>query len=145
MNVRLAQYIKISGKTISGFAKTIGSSQPSISSIIAGKRPLSKGMKARILAACPDLSERWLMTGEGPMLTSADAGAAIVMSGHHSQAAGRDLINSSPGDPARLSQLEAENNRLRAENAGLRALVEAKEEIIAGKDRLLTMYENLTR
>lgn len=49
------------------FAAELGTSQPTMSQILSGKRPLSRGMVARIKAHYPKLNVTWLQTGEGDM------------------------------------------------------------------------------
>lgn len=67
-NQRLCEFCKF--KAVSGtlLAEQLGTSQPTVSAILSGKRNLSRGMVARITERYPDLNSNWLMTGEGNML-----------------------------------------------------------------------------
>lgn len=68
------------------FGVDIGTSQSAISQILAGKRPLSRGMIARIKARHPKLNVVWLMTGEGDMIVNTQSGSV-------NQYVGRDGSN----------------------------------------------------
>lgn len=67
-NSRLALYLKSMSITRTVFAEKLGTSQPTISAILSGSRPLSKGMLARIGEKYSNLNIDWLLTGEGDML-----------------------------------------------------------------------------
>ena len=67
-NSRLTLLLKHKGLTGTELAEQIGTSQPTISAILNGKRNLSRGMIARINDLFPDLNTGWLLTGEGNML-----------------------------------------------------------------------------
>ena len=67
---RLNLFTSEIGITRTALAEKLGTSQPTISSILSGNRALSKGMIARICDAFTDLNPSWLLTGEGEMLKS---------------------------------------------------------------------------
>lgn len=67
---RLSHFLNIKNLSITEVAKMLGTSQPSLSAILKGDRPLSRGMKARFSKLFPDLDSTWLETGEGEMLKS---------------------------------------------------------------------------
>lgn len=67
-NARLASFLKHKSISGTGLAEKLGTSQPTISALLSGKRKLSNGMVARIGNAFPDLNIDWLLTGEGGML-----------------------------------------------------------------------------
>ena len=70
---RLNLFTSELGITRTSLAEKLGTSQPTISSILSGNRALSKGMIARICDAFTDLNPSWLLTGEGKMLKSDEA------------------------------------------------------------------------
>lgn len=70
---RLSDFITSTQSTVTSFASEIGTSQPSLSAILNGTRPLSRGMIARINQAYPSLNADWLLTGEGDMLRAQEA------------------------------------------------------------------------
>ena len=57
------------------FAVEIGTSQPAMSAILSGQRPLSRGMIARIKERYPKLNVVWLQTGEGDMVVNTQNGS----------------------------------------------------------------------
>ena len=67
-NFRLDEFMRIKKVSRTALAEQLGSSQPTISAILSGKRSLSRGMIARIGDLYPDLNTKWLLTGEGDML-----------------------------------------------------------------------------
>lgn len=67
-NSRLSLFLKAKGLTGTELADRVGTSQPTISAILSGKRNLSRGMIARVAKLYDDLNIDWLLTGEGEML-----------------------------------------------------------------------------
>lgn len=67
-NFRLDEFMRIKKVSRTALAEQLGSSQPTISAILSGKRSLSRGMIARIGDLYPDLNTKWLLTGEGDMI-----------------------------------------------------------------------------
>ena len=67
-NMRLDQFINKMNISRTQLANELGSSQPTISAILLGKRNLTRGMVARICSNYPTLNRDWLLTGEGEML-----------------------------------------------------------------------------
>ncbi len=69
---RIAALLEFSGMNIPRFAKYIGCpTQFTIRDILSGKtKSLSFAVKTKILAAYPEINERWLETGEGLMTNS---------------------------------------------------------------------------
>lgn len=67
-NVRLREFLKHKSVSGTGLAEQLGTSQPTISAILSGRRNLSEGMIARIVRVFPELNISWLLTGDGEML-----------------------------------------------------------------------------
>lgn len=65
---RLNQFLEYEHVSQSKLAVDLNTSQPTISSILSGKRSLSRGMIARLCARFPHLNRSWLEFGEGDML-----------------------------------------------------------------------------
>lgn len=84
-NQRLNFFVKSLHLKTSEFANEVGTSQPSMSLILTGKRALSRGMIARIKQKYPRLNISWLLTGEGSMVIDPSIGI--------SQYVGRDGNN----------------------------------------------------
>lgn len=82
-NIRLKEFLKHKCISGTGLAELLGTSQPTISAILSGRRNLSEGMIARISRVFPELNISWLHTGEGDMLkpetTAHEIGAAIAV------------------------------------------------------------------
>lgn len=69
---RLEAVIVWAGMTTNFFARHIGLSRAeNLYQIKSGKNGLSRNLAARIVAAFPEISAGWLLTGEGSMLSSA--------------------------------------------------------------------------
>lgn len=65
---RLDVFVKRMNITRTELADRLGTSQPTVSAILSGKRNLSRGMIARISEQYPEINITWLLTGEGEML-----------------------------------------------------------------------------
>ena len=71
---RLESVIVWAGMTTNFFARHIGLSRAeNLYQIKSGKNGLSRNLAARIVAAFPEISAGWLLTGEGSMLSSAES------------------------------------------------------------------------
>lgn len=73
-NQRLKFFVDSLHVSTTEFATEIGTSQPAMSAILLGQRPLSRGMAARIKAHYPKLNVAWLQTGEGDMIINTHSG-----------------------------------------------------------------------
>lgn len=74
-NQRLKFFVDSLHVSTTEFAVEIGTSQPAMSAILSGQRPLSRGMIARIKEHYPKLNVVWLKTGEGDMVVSTGNGS----------------------------------------------------------------------
>lgn len=74
-NQRLKFFVDSLHVSKTEFAVEIGTSQPAMSAILSGQRPLSRGMIARIKAHYPKLNVAWLQTGEGDMVVNTQNGS----------------------------------------------------------------------
>lgn len=81
---RLMLFIKEKGLSQKRFEETAHISNGYVNNLKAS--PSSKVLQ-KIFCAFPDLSQSWLLTGEGPMLTSS-SDTSIVNGDHSSQAVG---------------------------------------------------------
>lgn len=64
---RIITYIKYIGISQKRFEETVGVSNGYVNNVKASP---SSTVLQKIFSACPDLNKDWLLTGEGPMLTS---------------------------------------------------------------------------
>lgn len=64
---RIITYIKYIGVSQKRFEETVGVSNGYVNNVKASP---SSTVLQKIFSACPDLNKDWLLTGEGPMLTS---------------------------------------------------------------------------
>lgn len=67
MKDRIITYIKYIGVSQKRFEETVGVSNGYVNNVKASP---SSTVLQKIFSACPDLNKDWLLTGEGPMLTS---------------------------------------------------------------------------
>lgn len=67
MKDRIITYIKFIGISQKRFEETVGVSNGYVNNVKASP---SSTVLQKIFSACPDLNKDWLLTGEGPMLTS---------------------------------------------------------------------------
>lgn len=77
VNQRLRFFKDSLGLNTTEFATELGTSQSAMSHILAGRRPLSRGMIARIKRQYPKLNEAWLLTGEGDMVVCSSSSGNI--------------------------------------------------------------------
>ena len=92
MNQRLNQTIEELKKqrrihSASDFARIIGIDKGDLSRMVNGKRPITQHLVGLILAQFPDISEEWLLTGEGEMLKITSA----VADNHSVSIAGTEI------------------------------------------------------
>ena len=92
MNQRLNQTIEELKKqrrihSASDFARIIGIDKGDLSRMVNGKRPITQHLVGLILAQFPDISEEWLLTGEGEMLKITSA----VADNHSISIAGEEI------------------------------------------------------
>ena len=107
-------------------AARLGLSPQTVSNLTAGLRGIGRGTAEKILAAFPELSRVWLLTGEGPMLVTEGNGNAITQVGGN---VGGNVTTSAM-DERLLSVIEAqqrEREKLledqRVERATLEAII----------------------
>jgi transcriptional regulator with XRE-family HTH domain len=70
MKDRIAQIIDYKGLTSSKFADIIGIQRSRISHIMSGRNNPSIDVVTKIVDKFPDIDLKWLMTGQGEMLSS---------------------------------------------------------------------------
>lgn len=75
---RIISYIKYIGISQKRFEETVGVSNGYVNNVKASP---SSTVLQKIFSACPDLNKDWLLTGEGPMLTSDMSGSGNVVGG----------------------------------------------------------------
>lgn len=73
---RVKAIIEEYGLSKSAFAKRIGMEQTTVNNQLLGKRGVSFDLARKTLSAFPDISPGWLLTGEGEMLKSENAGSS---------------------------------------------------------------------
>ena len=123
----LRRYIKSRGMTQKEAAEKIGISAPHMANLLNGRDGMGQKKVGKIVSAFPELSEAYLLTGEGSLI---DRGPVQHLD--HVRNSG-NIVNGGSviqGDAA----LAAENAQLREQ------LAKANEE----KDRLLGIIETLT-
>lgn len=74
-NQRLKFFMQSLGLNGTEFATELGTSQPTMSAILSGKRSLSRGMISRVKLHYPRLNVVWLQTGEGDMVVNTQNGS----------------------------------------------------------------------
>lgn len=74
---RIITYIKYIGISQKRFEETVGVSNGYVNNVKASP---SSTVLQKIFSACPDLNKDWLLTGEGPMLTSDLSGSVSQQS-----------------------------------------------------------------
>ncbi len=84
-------------------ATELKTSQPAMSAILSGKRPLSRGMMARIKQLHPELNLIWLETGMGDMVTTQQPGSVYQYTNQ-----GGDNYNHSLVMPQQVDEFEVE-------------------------------------
>lgn len=96
---RIITYIKYIGISQKRFEETVGVSNGYVNNVKASP---SSTVLQKIFSACPDLNKDWLLTGEGPMLTSDLSGSVSQhSSGDHSpNVNGSGNVVGSPYGPA---------------------------------------------
>lgn len=68
---RIRDLMTYKGLNISDTAKLVGISQPNLSSILAGKRPIGDNVLNKFVLAFK-VNKKWLLSGDGDMLQQAD-------------------------------------------------------------------------
>lgn len=91
-NYRLDMFVKHIRITRTELAEKLGTSQPTISAILSGKRTLSRGMIARIGEQFSCLNLDWLQTGEGEMLQTDERGNARFIGGTYIASEGDEAV-----------------------------------------------------
>lgn len=81
-------------------AEKLGLSPQTVSNLTAGLRGIGRGTAEKILAAFPEISRVWLLTGEGPMLLTEGNGNTITQVGGN--------VTTSTMDERLLSVIEAQ-------------------------------------
>lgn len=96
---RIITYIKYIGISQKRFEETVGVSNGYVNNVKASP---SSTVLQKIFSACPDLNKDWLLTGEGPMLTSDLSGSVSQHSSgdHFPNVNGSGNVVGSPYGPA---------------------------------------------
>lgn len=137
-NQRLRFFINSLQITATQFALEIGTSQPSMSAILSGKRPISRGMAARIKKHYPQLNISWLENGQGDMLAS-DHGGVNQFIGHDG-----NIYNNSSVMTEKVSEdiVEVNAGRIGMEVYRLKAMIFDRDEEIKELKRQLAEKDN---
>ncbi len=122
----------------------LGRHPSSISKIEAGEMPLSKANIKRIQKLFPNISLKFLESGEGPMLTGGTLeDMKIKISAGKNLGTGSFTITQSKGGKSGEPSGEIELGVLRKENEMLKALLESKDELLESKNALLESKNEL--
>lgn len=120
--------IRFSGLNAAQFLKKIGANQTLVQDIRNGKtKTVSRKLAEKITGAYPEISERYLILGEGPMLTgdivTGDRSQTVIGTNNHH--------NTNNSVDERLLKMLEENQQIIRDNQQERL-------------KLLTIIENLT-
>ena len=116
----LRRYIKSRGMTQKEAAEKIGITAPHMANILNGRDGMGQKKVAKIVAAFPEISEAYLLTGHGELTPG------IHIQQHHNNNTG-DVAVHIGGDAAlrqQLEDLQAQLEREREEKARLLGIVE---------------------
>jgi hypothetical protein len=139
---------------VSDFAQKIDVDQPNISAMLNGKRTVTPKTVSNIIAAFPQFSRPWMLSGEGSMLVGENTIAPVppVVSSAEAKEAAK-----AKADAARVAALEQQLAELHSEVQILLmekekykqlleaqdATIKAKDEAIQSKDALLKSKDNI--
>lgn len=65
---RLSSLVFMFGNSVNAFAKNIGVDTANLNKMVKGQQSITKKTVQKIISAYPQVSEEWLLTGEGQML-----------------------------------------------------------------------------
>lgn len=65
---RLSNLVFMFGNSVNAFAKNIGVDTANLNKMVKGQQSITKKTVQKIISAYPQVSEEWLLTGEGTML-----------------------------------------------------------------------------
>lgn len=65
---RLSSLVFMFGNSVNAFAKSIGVDTANLNKMVKGQQSITKKTVQKIISAYPQVSEEWLLTGEGTML-----------------------------------------------------------------------------
>lgn len=65
---RLGSLVSMFGNSVNAFAKSIGVDTANLNKMVKGQQSITKKTVQKIICAYPQVSEEWLLTGEGTML-----------------------------------------------------------------------------
>lgn len=68
---RLSSLVFMFGNSVNAFAKNIGVDTANLNKMVKGQQSITKKTVHKIISAYPQVSEEWLLTGEGEMLRHA--------------------------------------------------------------------------
>ena len=68
---RLSSLVFMFGNSVNAFAKNIGVDTANLNKMVKGQQSITKKTVQKIISAYPQVSEEWLLTGEGEMLRHA--------------------------------------------------------------------------
>lgn len=135
MNQRLRQIIdrlKNERKvyTDADFARLAEVSRSELSQMLTGKRPVSKRIVNALLTEFPEISEKWLRTGEGDMLNLAyshDVSPTVLAEDHSTAIAGnKNMVNSDQTIAMLVAEVSAQRRlteKVLEQNSELLAIV----------------------
>lgn len=116
----LRRYIKSRGMTQKEAAEIVGISAPHMANILNGRDGMGQKKVRKIVAAFPELSEAYLLTGQGELTPG------IHIQQHHNNNAG-DVAVHIGGDASlrqQVADLQAQLDREREEKARLLGIIE---------------------
>ncbi|WP_078063013.1 helix-turn-helix domain-containing protein [Solirubrum puertoriconensis] len=103
---RIRQLIQERQLTSTQFADVIGVARPIVSHILSGRNKPSLEVVQKIIAAFPDISMPWLLTGQGLMTAESPANAAQPPSAASSSARVAAAPKRAPKSPTQPNSLE---------------------------------------
>lgn len=135
------------GKNVE-FANKLGIKSNHASSICNGKVNIGLETIEKVLAAFPDISRRWLLTGEGPMLNP--SGADVCPSAVHpddgqttkeQRTSSESASNPLPSYPDIIAAKDAVIISLNAQLSAMQRTIDTQESYIARLEKTLKDYE----
>lgn len=111
--IRLQQLMKALNLKQTGFARSLGMTQPNISRMVTGESKISVEVLNRIIDTYKNVNMHWLLTGEGAMFTAGPGEKSVQVN----EATGHYTVKGK----GRLEELEERVERLEEEVRGLKA------------------------
>lgn len=113
------------------FAKKLGVNTNQSSALCCGKQSVGLESIEKVLAAFPDVSRRWLLTGEGSMFAQVGVGEAVAS----------ESQQSSDPDLAIMAAKDAQIDALKAQAAAMQRTIDTQEAYIGRLEKILKDYE----